>query len=35
MLLAKLGVHPRLVTNGAEALEAIADQPFDFILMDM
>ena len=35
MLLAKLGVRPRLVNNGAEALEALAEQSFDFILMDM
>jgi len=35
MLLAKLGVHPRLVSNGAEALAAFSEQPYDFILMDM
>ena len=35
MLLAKIGVRPRLVSNGAEALDAINEQPFDFILMDM
>lgn len=35
MLLAKIGVHPRLVSNGAEALDAINEQPYDFILMDM
>ena len=35
MLLAKLGVKPRLVNNGQEALEAIAEQFYDFILMDM
>jgi len=35
MLLAKLGVKPLLVNNGQEALDAIAEQPYDFILMDM
>ena len=35
MLLAKLGVKPRLVNNGQEALDAMAEQFYDFILMDM
>ena len=35
MLLAKLGVRPRLVNNGVEALAAYAEQPYDLILMDM
>ncbi len=35
MLLAKIGVHPRLVNNGEEALAAASEQPYDIILMDM
>jgi CheY-like chemotaxis protein len=35
MMLSKLGYQARLAENGAEALAALAEQPFDVILMDM
>jgi len=35
MMLQKLGYEARLAENGAEALAALAEQPFDVILMDM
>jgi signal transduction histidine kinase/CheY-like chemotaxis protein len=34
-LLEKQGVHPLVANNGLEALQVLADQPVDIILMDM
>lgn len=34
-LLARLGCHPTMAEHGARALEALAEAPFDVVLMDM